>query len=376
MTYVTRRNLLASLALLLVTLPLTGAPRSSTPKNIILLVGDGMGISQVTQAHLALGNTGGQLAMESMKYGGFVRPFSVGADGRRNVVTDSAAASTAMATGHKTRNGMLGVLPDGRPVRSILQEAQRQGRSTGLVTTVTITHATPAGFAANVNSRGSEADIAVQYLERKVDVLLGGGEAFFLPQSAEGSKRQDNRDLLAEARSAGYVVARTREELLAARGPRLLGLFHKSHMTCEPPEPSLAEMTRKALDVLSQNRKGFFVMIEGGQIDFAGHANNEASCVKHTLDFDAAVAVALDFARKRGDTLVIVTADHETGGQVIGGPKANSTSDHSVLWASKDHTGTMVPLLAEGPGAELFTGFLDNTDIARRIARLWKLQLD
>lgn len=376
MIYVTRRNLLASLALLLATLPLAGAPRSSQPKNIILLVGDGMGISQVTLAHLAVGNTGGQLAMETMKYGGFVKPFSVGVDGRRNVVTDSAAASTAMATGHKTRNGMLGVLPDGKPVRSILLEAQRQGRSTGLVTTVTITHATPAGFAVNVSSRGSEADIAVQYLERKVDVLLGGGEAFFLPQNAEGSKRLDNRDLLAEARSAGYVVARTREELLSARGPRLLGLFHLSHMACEPPEPSLAEMTRKALDVLSQNRKGFFVMVEGGQIDFAGHANNAAANLKHTLDFDAAVAVALDFARKRGDTLVIVTADHETGGQVIVGPAANSTSDHSVLWASKDHTGTMVPILAEGPGAELFTGFLDNTDIARRIARLWKLQLD
>jgi len=372
----TRRRFLTSFALTLVMVPSLAAPRTSAPKNVILLIGDGMGFSEVTLARLALGKADAALAMDSMKYTAFVKTHPADSDKARGIVTDSAAASTAMATGHKTRNGMLGVLPNGKPVRTILEAAQEMGKGTGLVTTVTITHATPAGFASHVPSRGSEAEIAVQYLEHKVDVLMGGGESFFLPQSAEGSKRKDDRDLIDQARQAGYTVARSREEMQKAAGPRLLGLFHKSHMTCRPPEPSIAEMTTKALEVLSANRKGFFLMVEGGQIDFAGHANNTPENVRHTLDFDAAVAVALEFARKRGDTLVIVTADHETGGQAIVAPEAGRPGDYEVRWTSDDHSATMVPLLAEGPGAELFVGVLDNTDIARRIARLWKARLD
>lgn len=372
----TRRAFLAGALLLAQAFPASGASGSNTPKNVILLIGDGMGFAQTTLARLSLGRSDSVLAMDTMPYAGFVKTHPAETDGRRGVLTDSAAAATALATGHKTKNGMLGMLPDGKSVRTILEAAQLQGRSTGLVTTTTITHATPAGFAAHVPSRGDEADIAVQYLQRKVDVLLGGGEAFFLPQEAEGSKRKDDRDLLAEFRSAGYTVLRTREELLSAHGDRLLGVFSKNHMETKPPEPSLAEMTRRALTTLSRNRRGFFLMVEGGQIDFAGHANDAPNNVKQTLDFDAAIAEVLDFARRRGDTLVLVTADHETGGLAIIGPSSGSTADYGLAWGTKGHSATVVPLLAEGPGAHLFSGVLDNTDIPKRIARLWRAKLD
>lgn len=372
----TRRRLLISLILAALAIHVQAAPRDAAPRNVILMIGDGMGVTQTTLARLALGKADSALDMDSMRYAALMKTHPADIDGVRGVVTDSAAAATALATGHKTKNGMLAKLPDGRSVRTILEAAQSAGKSSGLVTTVTVTHATPAGFAAHVPSRGEEAEIATQYLALKVDVIMGGGEALFLPQKAEGSKRKDDRDLLAEARAAGYTVARSKDEMMQARGPRLLGLFQKAHMECKPPEPSIAEMTRKTLDLLSTNRKGFFVMVEGGQIDWAGHANDAPNNVKHTLDFDAAVGVALDFARKRGDTLVIVTADHETGGMAITGPPSGVKADYGIVWGTKGHSATVVPLLAEGPGAELFTGVLDNTDVPRRIARLWRLDLD
>lgn len=367
---------LRSFAVLLLAALHTAALAAGTPRNIILFIGDGMGLAQVTAARISLGHPNASLAMDSMRYAALVKTHSADVEGSSGVITDSAAAATAMATGHKTKNGMLGVLPDGRSVRSILEAARSQGRSTGLVTTVTITHATPAGFAAKVASRGDEAEIAVQLLERRVDVLLGGGEAFFLPQSAAGSKRKDDRNLLDEARAAGYRVVRTREELAGATDGRILGLFHPSYLQGSAAEPSLAEMTQAALRVLSRNRKGFFLMVEGGQIDGACHANDAPAAVKQTLEFDAAVAVGLEFARKHGDTLVIVTADHETGGLSLIGPPAGSSARVGWSWGTKGHSAVMVPLLADGPGAERFTGVLDNTDIARRMAGLWRTKLD
>jgi len=372
----TRRSFLAGLLLAALSLQVQAAPRTAAPKNVILLIGDGMGAAETTLARLSLGKADSALAMDSMRYAALVKTHPADVGDARGILTDSAAAATALATGHKTKNGMLGVLPDGKRVRTILEAAKAQGKSGGLVTTVTITHATPAGFAAHVDSRGDEATVAVQYLDGKIDVLMGGGEAFFMPQKAEGSKRKDDRDLLAEFRAAGYTVARTREEMLAAPRGRFLGLFNKGYMQTKPPEPSLAEMTHKALDILSANQKGFFIMVEGGQIDSAGHANDTPNSVKQTLDFDAAIAEALDFARKRGDTLVIVTADHETGGLAIVGPASGTTAPFGTVWATKGHTATVVPLLADGPGAELFSGVLDNTDIPKRIARLWRAKLD
>lgn len=350
----------------------SAAPR---PRNVILLIGDGMGFAQTSLARLSFGKPDAALNMDAMRYAAMVKTQSSGPGALYGVITDSAAAATALATANKTKNGMLGVLPTGAAVTSIVEAAMGAGKAVGLVTTVTITHATPAGFGAHESARGDEDAIAPQYLDRKIDVLMGGGEAFFLPKSAKGSKRKDERDLLAEARSKGYTVVRSAAELAAARTQRLLGLFNMSYMTTEAPEPSVADMTVKALEALSARKKGFFLMVEGGQIDSFCHANNAPGALKQTLDFDAAVGKALEFARKNPDTLVIVTADHETGGMAIVGPATGSTGEYSVAFGTKGHSATVVPLLADGPCAERFSGVLDNTDIPKRIAALWGLKV-
>ena len=350
----------------LLCLPVSAAP----PKNVIVMIDDGMGVEQVTLARLSLSESSQPLNMDSMKYAALVKTYS--AD---SVITDSAAAGTALSTGHKTNNGMICMLPDGKPVQTILEASAKIWKATGLVTTTTITHATPASFGAHVKSRGSEADIAPQYLASKIDVLLGGGRMFFMPKSQELSKREDDRDLLAEAKSAGYAVVDSRDSLISSSGTKLLGLFEMGAMTTEAPEPSLAEMTAKAIDVLSKGKDGFFLMVEGGQIDWKCHANDAVGTVKQTLDFDAAIGKALDFARKRGDTLVIVTADHETGGLTIIYPDKDSGVRFKAAWATTGHSACTVPLFADGPGAERFSGVLDNTDVPKKIAQIWGISL-
>lgn len=358
-----RRLILLSLVLLALFAPLYAA---QAPKNVILMIGDGMGFAQVTLARLSADHP---LNMDSMKYAAFVKTQSADA-----TVTDSAAAGTALATGFKTNNGMISTLPDGTQVPTILEAAQKLGKTAGLVTTTTITHATPAVFGSHIASRKGEADIAPQYLEKKIDVLMGGGRMFFIPKSQDQSKREDERDLIGEAKSAGYAFVDTREGLLSANGSKLLGLFQMSGLTTESPEPTLAEMADEAIQTLSADKDGFFLMVEGGQIDWRCHENDAPGSIKQTMDFDAAVGKALDFARSKGNTLVIVTADHETGGLAIIYPDAGSTDKFKVAWTTKGHSACNVPLLADGPGAGSFTGVLDNTDIPKRIAELWGIK--
>ncbi len=360
----TRRRtiLLALIALVL----LTSASWAATPKNVILMIGDGMGLATVTLARLSLAAPSTSLSMDSMKYTGFAMSHSANA-----TVTDSAAAGTALATGYKTNNGMISTLPDGTVVQTILEAAGRKNKATGLLTTVTITHATPAVFGSHVKARADEAEIAPQYLDRRIDVLMGGGRYYFMPKSQEGSKRADERDLLAEAKTAGYSVVDTPEAMTGVTTGKLLGLFQMSSLSADGPVPPLADMTAKAIELLSQDKDGFFLMVEGGQIDWQAHNNDQAGTVRHMMDFDAAVARALEFARKKKDTLVIVTADHETGGLTIIYPDKDSTDPFKCAWTTKGHSGCNLPILADGPGAEMFTGVLDNTDIPKRIAKLW-----
>lgn len=347
-------RLFTYILIFLLALPCLGA---QSPRNVILMIGDGMGVAQISLARLSLGSSSHPLFMDTLPYAALVQTQSANA-----VVTDSAAAGTALATGYKTNNGMISVLPDGTPVETILERALKLRKSVGLVTTTTITHATPAAFGAHVNSRGDEGDIAIQYLEKKIDVLLGGGKAMFAPKSSKGG-----RDLLAEAERAGYTVVESREALLSAKGSKLLGLFQDGALTTESPEPTLAEMTEKAIQTLCTDRDGFFLMVEGGQIDWRCHDNDRVGTVKQVLQFDLAVGKAMEFARGRADTLVIVTADHETGGLAI-------TGNDSISWGTKGHTGVTVPLFAYGPGADRFSGVLDNTDVPNIIAELWAVK--
>ncbi len=354
----------------------------SVPKNVILLIGDGMGFEHVKAARDA---AGGHLNMDDVNdAAGRVTTNSADAD-----ITDSSSAATAMASGYKINNNVLGLLPDGTSVPTILELAEDKGMASGLVTTTQIAHATPAGFAAHVTHRNQFNKIAAQYFDnfaakgKPIEVLMGGGQESFDNRAAYYNKTgksysddNDTRNLLGEFTAQGYQYAGNAAALSsvsAATCDKLLGLFHPNNgLTQETDrpadclEPRLVDMTGKALEILNKDNDGFFVMIEGGQIDWASHANDFDNNIGETLAFDEAVEAALDFQAVHPDTLIIVTADHETGGLTY-----NGLNDYS--WSSKEHTAAMVPVMAEGPGADLFNGTIDNTDFARKIAHLLSL---
>ncbi len=380
----------------------------------ILFIGDGMGPVQIRLAREAGG--GDPLAMERMPHSGFATTHS--ADKK---VTDSAAAGTALATGHKTNNGMISVTPDGDRLTTILEHCRSRHKSAGIVTTDALHGATPATFAAHAPSRGMRLEIALQLAEARVPVMTGFWKDWFLPESAGGS-RTDGRDLIAEMRGAGYGVVFTSKELSEAKEPQLLGLFDDGAQS-----PTLSEMVTTALQRLGLNADGFFLITEGARIDWKCHGNDPAGALLDTREFDQAVAAALHYARRRGRTLVVVTADHETGGLSIEDPQRTSLLDPVTLssealaaklnsdrtniaevlsahagvddlapselaaikqaeepsaaiaallseraglaWSTTGHTATPVRVFAEGPGADLFAGEMDNTDIPKRIAQ-------
>ena len=332
-------------------------PPDGEVRNIIFCIGDGMGPNHVALArHYGVGDDK-NLYMERLPVHGKVTTRSANKD-----VTDSAAASTAMACGIKTDNGMIGTAPDGTPYSSILELLQKKGWRTGLVATSSISHATPAGFASHVDSRNSQDQIAVQLLENHVDVLLGGGQKFW------------DDTLFAQAVTEGYQVVHTREQMLSLKDEPAIGLFADDGMTTFAPEPSLPEMAQTAIDLLSSPGKEwfapkpkFFLMIEGSQIDWAAHANDTDRVVRQMLLFDMTVRQAIAFAEHDGHTLVIVTADHETGGLKL---QSADKGEIKAKWTTGGHSKANVPIYAYGPGAEKFTGPLDNTDIPKRIAEL------
>jgi alkaline phosphatase len=307
------------------------------PRNVILMIPDGFGIGSITMARMALGR---RLVLDS---------FVTGHTDTRssdNFVTDSAAAGTALASGVRTYNGAIGLDDDRQPVASVLEAARSRGMRTGLVTTTRITHATPAAFAAHVPARSMEEEIAVHLLTVAPDVMFGGGIEFFQPRP-HGS-RTDDRDLLEEARDAGYTVIRDEAELRSLTARRALGVFSESHMAYEldrpgTGQPSLAEMTEKALALLD-GPDGFFVMIEGGRIDHAAHGNDAAGHLGDILAYDEAVAAALAFAERDGNTLVVSVADHETGGLSIGRDGVYGFTPEVLLETRASAEGMMLEL--------------------------------
>ncbi len=355
--------------------PTTTAPyptaNAKKVRNVIVCIGDGMGLGQITLASMKAGGPGGRLCMERMPVTGLVRTYSA-----NSRVTDSAAAGTAMTAGIKTNNGMIGLTPDGQAYQTILEAARAKGMRSGLVATSTITHATPASFASHVNSRATEATIAEQLIASKVNVLFGGGRKYFLPRSDPNSARKDDKDLIAEAQQAGYMYVTTEPELHSVRGAYVLGLFQLDSLTTMAPEPTLASLTCEAIRVLrgdkgktSRAKAGFFLMVEGSQIDWACHENNPRRAIRQTLLFDQAIQAAVNFALQDGHTLVVVTADHETGGlAILEGSK--TSPEPAVHWSTKGHTASLVPIAAFGPGAAAFAGVQENTDVAKKIAGL------
>lgn len=343
---------------------------ASNPRNIILMIGDGMGVAQV---YAGLTANGGHLNLESCTYVGFQKTYSA-----NSYITDSGASGTALATGTKTRNGAIAVDTNGQRLKTILEMAEEAGLSTGLVATSTITHATPASFVAHNPDRGKYEEIAMDFIGAGLDVIIGGGRNHF-------NKREDELDLFEKFREEGYQVTERIEQVDAAhQGP--VAVFTDS--LAMPPALKgrgdlLPRATELAIRRLSRNEKGFFLMVEGSQIDWAAHANDGYAfdyLVPETQDFDDAVGVAINFASTNPNTLLIVTSDHKTGGLAINGPNADSyygwaTGDPTTGGTSPSgHTGVYVPIFATGPRSGLsltaalhVTGVIDNTDIAKII---------
>ena len=329
--------------------------KSDTPKNIILFIGDGMGV-----AHLFAGLTAnkGRLFIENCKYIGFAKTAS-----SNRYVTDSAAGATALGTGVKTYNGAIGVDSNRNPVKNIIEEVSERGIGTGLVATSSITHATPAGFVAHQLQRSQEEEIAVDILNSGVDVFIGGGYDFF-------TKREDGRNLVNELILKGYTVEQQLSNIENFEGRKLAGLTApKGNGRVAERGNMLPISTQTAINVLQKNKKGFFLMVEGSFIDSGGHANNTIRVIEEVLDLDRAVGKALDFAAKDGRTLVIVTADHETGGMTVN-DGSFETGMVKGEFTTTNHTGVMVPIFAYGPGASEFIGIMENTDVHAKMRKL------
>ncbi len=328
-------------------------------KNLIFIIGDGTGIAQITSGQYALVGPDGRLHLQTMPISGIVKTYS-----SDNLITDSASGATAYSCGLKTYNGAIGVDPDQTPCKTILEMAEEKGLSTGIISTSSITHATPASFAAHQPQRSMQMQIAEDFATSGVEVFLGGGVKWF-----SADMRSDSLDLLGQFEASGYEILMNEADLQNATSDRLLGLFAEDGMERKEGEPSSALMTQKALNVLSQNNDGFFLMIEGSQIDWAGHGNNTEYLINEVRDFDEAVKSALDFAQKDGETLVVLTADHETGGMTLQRQKAEGDS-LEIYWTTGYHTGTPVPLMAYGPHAVEFSGWRDNTYVGQKMAEL------
>lgn len=404
--------------------------RTKKVKNVILLIGDGMGFSYTTGLRYYNNDSKKGLMNPTIFDRYFVGSQSTYSLDKESNITDSAAAGTALSTGYKTFNGALGINIDKKSVPTILEYAKFRGKSTGLVGTSQVNHATLAAFAAHNESRNEYEIIADDYLDEriegkiKIDVMLGGGTSYF---------HRNDRNLIEEFVKNQYGYVTNLQELITNKNKQLLGLFAPIELPKQidrnPTVPSLSQMTKAALQRLQQNPNGFFLLVEGSQIDWAGHDNDIVGAMSEVKDFEAAFKDAIDFALNREDTIVIATADHSTGGMSLDrngnhrwnpnviksitstpyviATKLHGTKDITTLkdhihftlieedlnqiqstlemevedtrqsliniinhysstgWTTKGHTGEDVPIYAYGLNRHLFSGRMENSDIAR-----------
>lgn len=319
------------------------------PKNIIFLIGDGMGVAQIWSGYTA---NKGRLELERFKHIGFSKTYS--AD---DYITDSAAGATAFSIGKKTNNHVVGLDATGIAHPTVLELASKAGLATGMVVTCSVTHATPASFIAHQPHRKMDEAIAADFIKTDFDVLVGGGKRYF-------AGREDKRPLFDEFAKKGYQQPASLEDFEKVQSGKVMALVADKHL------PKMADgrgdysvrAVKKSLELLSKNKKGFFLMVEGSQIDWGGHENDADYIAKEMQDFDRTIGAVLDWAEKDKNTLVVVTADHETGGFSI--PAGNlQEGTLTGKFTTKDHTGVMVPVFAYGPGAEAFMGIYENNSI-------------
>jgi alkaline phosphatase len=319
-----------------------------------------MGIAQV-YASMTVAKE--KLHIEQMQIIGFSKTSS--AD---NYITDSAAGGTAIACGKKTKNGFVGVDTAGRAIKSILEYAEDNRLSSGIVVTSSVTHATPASFIAHQPSRSMYEQIACDFLKTDIDVFIGGGKKNFIA-------RKDSLNLIDSLLARNYQISYDIAAAAAITRGKLACFTAYSHNLtfAEGRGDLLVKATQTAIGLLKNNDKGFFLMVEGSMIDWGGHDNNINYVTSEMIDFDHAIGVALEFAKNDGNTLVIVTADHETGGLSVLG-KNPATGEIEVNFSTTNHTGVMVPVYAFGPGAEKFAGIYENTAIFQKMFDLYGFQ--
>lgn len=329
------------------------AKDNNQAKNVILLIGDGMG---VTQIYAAMSVSEKPLNIEKFKHVGFHKTYSA-----NSYITDSGAGGTALATGAKTKNKYIGVDTLGNPLKSILVYAEENQLVTGLVSTSAITHATPASFIACDTSRYNYENIAKDFLDVDIDIFIGGGKNHF-------NKREDQLNLIDSLKKNNYQIidgVNNLDEKVEGKFAVFTADKHNPKMS-EGRGDMLVVSTEKAINILSKKKKGFFLMVEGSQIDWGGHDKDIDYVVSETLDFDEAIAKVLEFAIKDQETLVIVTADHETGGLTLVDGDLEK-KEIIAEFSTDDHTAVMVPVFAFGPGAENFGGIYENTDIFEKM---------
>lgn len=344
---------------------LAAVPRTGTPRNIIFIIGDGMGQGVLTLASLYAHGAPGKMVLDQFPVTGLARTASA-----NNKITDSAASGTALSSGYKTNNGMIGKTPDKKSRKSFAALALESGRTIGIMTTDALTGATPAAFLANADHRSMAEKIAADTVAGKSMILIGSAPKPFLPKK-DGGSRTDERNLISELKNAGYQEVLTPEALKRAPvGKPVYGFIKNWDETT-----LLSRFAAAAFEKLNANPKGFFVMVEGHYPDKGGHANDPEKSVNGALMNDFLAKAALDFALKHPDTLIVVTADHETGGVCAMPNKANPRKPF-IHYMSKGHTGVPVGVYAFGPGADRFNAVIENTDIPKTFAEFWKIKLD
>ena len=340
-------------------------------KNVILLIGDGTGLSQISSAFF--------FKKTSPNYARFKHICLINTSSSREDITDSAAGATAFATGIKTYNGAIGVADDSTEVKNLVEIVSKQNIKTGVISTSSIQHATPASFYAHVINRGLYEDIAEDMVDSDIDFFAGGGTKFF-------NKRKDGKNLLDELKGKGFHINTTAlGKFSGIKSYSKMGyLLAENHLNpvAKGRGDYLPKATELGIKFLNKDadKSSFFLMVEGSQIDWGGHANDADYLISELIDFDDAIGKALDFAEKDGNTLVIVTADHETGGFTLAStPKktedGKSYSDYSEItgaFSTNGHSATLIPVFAYGPGAEAFSGIYENTEIFHKILEVTK----
>ena len=348
-------------------------------KNIILFIGDGMSISQISAFRLHQGGPNSRVAVDSFPYSGQVLTHSANA-----IVTDSASSGTAFSTGEKTNNRALGVDIKGQPIENITETLDKSGYVSSVISTSEVTHATPAAFAVHTSSRYLTDEISIQMTDSKIKNILGGGRKFFIPEE-DGGNREDGINLIEKVKSKSRLITDKSELSNPARydDSQVFGLFADEHLRDDSTpenhstEPSIEKMLEFSVNrsekFIENGCKGFFIMAEASQVDWAGHGNDFEYLMREMIDLEDGIKWALNFAKENKETLVVVTADHETGGLLIepNDPRKYENLDIKFSFNTGigrgSHTGVPVPIYAYGPGAENFTGTLDNTDVHRAL---------